>query len=131
MYQSVEVQQHLPSQSFTFSSVDRDWRELVESATVNPSVMTVCLKEGCMMQTSMCCPYILSVYVFVCMLGVLGQLEKLQASLLQCRAALVAYAEGQRSKCHWFHFIPLDDVLQFVCCGECVITHPHPHFPDV
>ena len=42
----MEVQQHLPIQSFTFSSVDKDWRELIESATANPSVMTVCLKEG-------------------------------------------------------------------------------------
>ena len=46
VYQRAEVQQHLPAQSFTFSSVDKEWRELVESATANPSVMAVCLKEG-------------------------------------------------------------------------------------
>ncbi|CAI8029236.1 Dynein heavy chain 9, axonemal, partial [Geodia barretti] len=95
VYQSSEVQTHLPAQSFTFSSVDKDWRDLIQSATANPSVMTVCLKEG-----------------------LLCQLEKLQTSLLQCRAALVGYAKGQRDKCHWFHFIPLDDVLKFVCCGS-------------
>lgn len=56
-----------------------------------------------------------------CFTGLLAQLEKLHSSLLQCRSTLVGYAEGQRAKCHWFHFIPLDDVLQFVCCGECNI----------
>ena len=54
--------------------------------------------------------------------GLLVQLEKLHSSLLQCRSTLVGYAEGQRAKCHWFHFIPLDDVLQFVCCGESCVS---------
>lgn len=67
------------------------------------------------LQNYVYCRYIDDLCVFQ---GVLSQLEKLQESLLQCRAALVEYAEGQRAKCHWFHFLPLDDVLQFVCYGQ-------------
>jgi hypothetical protein len=30
----------------------------------------------------------------------------------------VRYVEGQRSRCPWFYFLPLEDILQFVCYGE-------------
>ena len=65
VYQSPEVQQHLPTQSFTFSSVDKEWRELLESAATNPSVMTVCLKDGTYTnaKSSIYILYMLSTYV--------------------------------------------------------------------
>ena len=28
------------------------------------------------------------------------------------------YVEGQRAKCPWFYFLPLEDILQFVCYGK-------------
>ena len=44
-------------------------------------------------------------------------LEKMRSSLLGCRAALLHYAEGQRSRCPWFYLLPLHDILHFVCYG--------------
>ena len=44
-------------------------------------------------------------------------LEKMRSSLLGCRAALLRYAEGQRSRCPWFYLLPLHDILHFVCYG--------------
>ena len=50
--------------------------------------------------------------------GLLPSLEKLHSGLLQCRAALVRYVEGQRARCPWFYLLPLEDILHFTCYGE-------------
>ena len=50
--------------------------------------------------------------------GLLPSLEKLHSGLLQCRAALVRYVEGQRVRCPWFYLLPLEDILHFTCYGE-------------
>jgi hypothetical protein len=46
VYGSSEVQQHLPSHVYTFSNVDREWRDLMKTTAKNPAVINVCLKEG-------------------------------------------------------------------------------------
>lgn len=46
VYGSSEVQQHLPNHVYTFSNVDREWRELMKATSKNPAVINVCLKEG-------------------------------------------------------------------------------------
>ena len=46
VYGSSEVQQHLPTHVYTFSNVDREWRELMKTTAKNPAVINVCLKEG-------------------------------------------------------------------------------------
>ena len=45
-------------------------------------------------------------------------MEKLHSGLLQCRAALVRYVEGQRVRCPWFYLLPLEDILHFTCYGK-------------
>ena len=46
VYGSSEVQQQLPTHVYTFSNVDREWRELMKTTAKNPAVINVCLKEG-------------------------------------------------------------------------------------
>ena len=46
VYGSSEVQQHLPTHVYTFSNVDREWRELMKTIAKNPAVINICLKEG-------------------------------------------------------------------------------------
>ena len=46
VYGSSEVQQHLPTHAYTFSNVDKEWRELMKQTSKNPAVINVCLKEG-------------------------------------------------------------------------------------
>ena len=46
MYSSVDVQQHLAQEAFTFSNVDREFRELMAQAKKNPAVLSICLKDG-------------------------------------------------------------------------------------
>ena len=46
VYGSSEVQQHLPTHVYTFSNVDREWRDLMKTTVKNPAVINVCLKEG-------------------------------------------------------------------------------------
>jgi hypothetical protein len=53
VYGSSEVQQHLPSHVYTFSNVDREWRELMKTTAKNPAVINVCLKEGKKLYTCM------------------------------------------------------------------------------
>ncbi len=52
--------------------------------------------------------------------GLLPSLEKIHSSLVDCQTALVRYVEGQRVKCPWFYFLPLEDILQFMCYGAWV-----------
>ena len=53
VYGSSEVQQHLPTHVYTFSNVDREWRDLMKTTAKNPAVINVCLKEGKMMHTTL------------------------------------------------------------------------------
>jgi len=55
--------------------------------------------------------------------GLLIVLEKMQSSLTQCQSALVKFVEGLRTKCPWFYLLPLDDILQLTCYGECNIIN--------
>ena len=127
VYGSNEVQQHLPTHVYTFSNVDREWRELMKTTAKNPAVINVCLKEGKKHNKN----HIENTYYYSYLSpppslppsllffpDLLPSLEKLHSSLIQCQSALVRYVEGQRSRCPWFYFLPLEDILQFVCYGE-------------
>ena len=65
-YSSSEVAQHLPTPHFVFSTVDKEWKELMAATARNPSLLSTCLKEGinCMnMYTcTVCIMYILCEY---------------------------------------------------------------------
>lgn len=46
VYCSSEVTQHLPSEAYTFTTVDCEWRELMGTVARNTAVIAVCLKDG-------------------------------------------------------------------------------------
>ena len=118
VYDSSEVQQHLPTHVYTFSNVDREWRELMKTTAKNPAVINVCLKEGKKYSKNYHLGERGVLYTLSLSPDLLLSLEKLYSSLVQCQSALVRYVEGQRSRCPWFYFLPLEDILQFVCYGE-------------
>lgn len=75
VYSSSDVQQHLAAQAFTFSSADREFRELMALTKMNPAVLSICLKEG---QCSTSCVHTILYVVSMCIASVssMGQEEK-------------------------------------------------------
>lgn len=45
-------------------------------------------------------------------------LEKMLAGLQKCQKALLQHMDSQRLQCPWFSFLPLEDILELICCGE-------------
>jgi dynein heavy chain len=92
---SAESAQHLPTVHYNFSTVDKEWKQLLKNTVKSPNVISTCLQEE-----------------------LISTLDKFRATLNLCKYALLQYIEGRRIKCPWLFFIPLDDILHLVCYGS-------------
>ena len=43
---STEAAQHLPSTHFNFSTINKEWKQLLKSTAKSPNVIQCCLQEG-------------------------------------------------------------------------------------
>ena len=43
---SGEAVQHLPTSHFNFTTIDKEWRELMKTTSKSPNVLSICLQEG-------------------------------------------------------------------------------------
>lgn len=43
---SGEAVQHLPTPHFNFTTMDKEWRELMKTTSKSPNVLSICLQEG-------------------------------------------------------------------------------------
>lgn len=43
---SGEAAQHLPTPHFNFTTIDKEWRELMKTTSKSPNVLSTCLQEG-------------------------------------------------------------------------------------
>ncbi|KAL5499629.1 hypothetical protein EMCRGX_G011081 [Ephydatia muelleri] len=94
VFTSSDIEQFLSSHAFIFAGVNKEWRELMVLTAKNPSIMQVCLRSD-----------------------LLPLLEKMLAGLQKCQKALLQHMDNQRLQCPWFSFLPLEDILELICCG--------------
>uniref|UniRef100_A0A1X7UKN4 Uncharacterized protein n=1 Tax=Amphimedon queenslandica TaxID=400682 RepID=A0A1X7UKN4_AMPQE len=89
---SIEAAQHLPSTYFNFTTINKEWKQLLKSTAKSPNVIQCCLQED-----------------------LLQMLEKFLNTLTQCQSVLLQYVQCKSSRCPWLYFLTLEDVLQLVC----------------
>ena len=94
----------------------QSWRPASRKVHVDAMSLSHSIEGGGMIPISL--PPSLPPSLLPSLPGLLPSLEKLHSGLLQCRAALVRYVEGQRVRCPWFYLLPLEDILHFTCYGE-------------